>query len=80
MPNLDPEGTAYLDAATGTLYRLRDYRADWEAEPFTGERTVPSYVVHYAAGASSTTSVLPDGVQVVWTPTNRSTENKSQEG
>lgn len=52
----------------GTMYRLRDYRTDLHAEPFTGEATIPTYKVNHPNGMSSTADELPEGARLVWVP------------
>lgn len=52
----------------GTAYRLRDYRTDLHAEPFTGERTIPTYSVLLPGGASTNDDTLPRDARLVWAP------------
>lgn len=63
----DPVGTLYVQQSTGDAYRLRDYRPDWDAlDDRTKDRS--SYSVSYATRGHSTTEVLPEDAEKVWTP------------
>lgn len=61
-----PRGTTWVDDATGTIYRLRDYRTDWKSDDLTA--TIPSYTTSYAEGGFSNADTLPEGARLLWTP------------
>lgn len=63
-----PEPGSLWVTPDGDAYRLRDYRIDWHAEPYTGEATVPTYVVLLASGGSTNRDTLPDDARLVWQP------------
>lgn len=59
-------GSAFIDADTGTIYRMRAWRTDWKAEPFTGAKTLPDFNAHYVNGTSGSLSDIPLPVRVAW--------------
>lgn len=61
-------GTIYLERRTGVVYRLRGYRVDRWAEPFTGRADVPEYMAHYRDGTSAPVQTLPRVAEAVWEP------------
>lgn len=64
----DTVGTAYLDPATGDVYRLDGYRTDRRPQPFTGEATVATYSVQLTDGSRALVDALPEGVVAFWRP------------
>jgi len=61
------KGTAWL-TPDGTIYRLRDYGPDFEADdPFLAAE-VPSYDVSRPSGGHSTTYALPANARLIWHP------------
>lgn len=67
IPERPPVGSLFV-AADGTAYRLRDYSTDWDAVPFTGEKTIPTYTAMLVGGSMTNTGVLPADARLVWTP------------
>lgn len=62
-PTRDAVGTAYLDPATGEVYRLTGYDRDWGTNT---ER--PSYSVLLPEGAQTRARNLPVGATPIWSP------------
>jgi len=75
--------TTYLDPATGDVYLLRTYLTDYEAllddpdleKAKVNPPTRPDYGVLRNSGSFSVASTLPEGAQMIWTPTEQATPN-----
>lgn len=52
----------------GVAYRQRTYSTDWDAVPFTGDLTKPSYSVLLPNGRSTNADTLPADARLVWAP------------
>lgn len=69
-PNQRPAPSSVFVCPNGEVWRLRSYGVDWKTEPFTGDKTLPSWSVGSPAGGygSEVGAILPDDARLVWHP------------